>query len=128
MATPPSRSTAQANAVINHEALENADNQLFIQSAGDAILAAISLGKFEITLTTFEGCSIKDIHNYFVALGYTVTYPGLGMLPGARTYQPAELFGLAWNEYWGSFAPHIESPARVTLSWGKDFSWYPWPI
>ena len=120
MATPPHRNTAQTNATVNYEAIKLADNQRFIQGAGDAILMAISLGKFEVTLTTFVGCSVKELHNYFVSLGYVVRYPGLGMLPGPRAHQPAELFGECWNEYWGSYAPHVSNPARMTLRWGPE--------
>jgi uncharacterized glyoxalase superfamily protein PhnB len=130
MALPPTRSDAETNAAVAHAALKLAADQRFILGAGDAILAAIALGKFEVTLSTDDGCDPKALHDYFVSLGYSVTYPGLAMLEGPRTFQVADLFGKLWDEYWGSdgLAPHFTNPVRMTLHFGKDFSWYPWPI
>lgn len=117
MATPPNRNTANTNATTNQATIVGAADQAFIDGATAAILDAISLGLFQVTLTTFDNCDLKTLHDYFVGLGYVVSYPGLNMLPGSMPAQPAELFGIAWDQFWMNFSPSIKNPARVTISW-----------
>lgn len=120
MATPPSRNTANTNATAAKATLQSDADSRFISDAGDAILSAISFGKLSVTLSTFDNCDLQALHDYFVGLGYAVSYPGLAMLPGSQPafLQPAELFGIFWAEFWaGNNVPHLHNPVRLTLSW-----------
>lgn len=119
MATPPNKSLANTNATTALNILLAAADQLFIDNAATAILEAISQGKYLVTLNTFENCDLRVLHDYFVGLGYAVSYPGLNMYPGAQPFQPMELFGIFWIQFWENwpFTPVIINPARVTLSW-----------
>lgn len=123
MATPPNRNTANTNAQTALDALQSAADASFVSDAGDAILQAIALGHFLVTLTTDKNCNLQVIHDYFVALGYAVAYPGLGMKAGPQPFQPdglfqpADLFGVFWFQYWQNHVPNLHNPCRITLSW-----------
>lgn len=117
MATPPNKATANTDAQTALDAIQAAADQAFIDDAAAAILEAIDQGKFEVSLTTGPDVNTKAIFDYFVALGYTVTYPGQNMLAGNRQPQPAELFGEAWEEFWENGIPPAKGPVRLTLFW-----------
>lgn len=117
MATPPNKATANADATTARTAIESAVDAAFIDDATLAINAAVAQGKFEVTLTTSKDANTTIIHDYFVGLGYTVTYPGQNLLPGSRQPQPAELFGEAWEEFWMNGIPPTKGPVRLTIFW-----------
>lgn len=119
MATPPNRSTANTNALAQLATIQSAADQIFIDGATAAILSAIAQGKLEVTVTSFEDCNLQTLHDYFVSFGYDVSYPGLGMKPGPAPFQPAELFGMLWDQFWANFQmqPPLQNPTQVTLAW-----------
>ena len=116
MATP-TRDTANVNTTNNRSAIESMVDQDFIDSATVAILDQIDLGLFQVVLSTHENCNIQVLHDYFVALGYGVSYVGLGMLPSSVPAQPAALFGIQWTQFWGGVAPELANPVRMLISW-----------
>lgn len=117
MSAPPNRNTANTNATTSLTAINSAFDQVFIDDANIAILQAISLGQFKVSLTTNKNCDTKTLHNYFVGLGYVVSYPDVNDLPGSTPMQPAELFGMSWDQFWANNPPSLPSPVRIILSW-----------
>lgn len=123
MATPPNRNTANTNAQTAKDAITLAADNQFISDAGDAILAAIAQGKFMVTLHTAKGVDVPTVHDYLTNLGYQVAYPGLGMKAGPQpfqpsgVFQPADLFGQLWIDFWNGNVPRLDNPLRMTISW-----------
>jgi len=114
----PNKNTAKIDSQAAKDALEAAAGLVFVADADLAINEAIDLGKFEVTLTIQEPQSLQLLHDYFVALGYGVLYPGLGMRAGRQFWQPAQLFGIYWRQYWtGKNTPSLPLPARMTIVW-----------
>jgi hypothetical protein len=105
--------------------LVNAANQQFIDQFVVAQNNAITLGQTGVYLTTFQHCNIKTLMDYFVNLGYYVTFPDFAPLNGS---QPGELFGPAWIAYWESqiipgpngTVPH--NPTRMGIAWVPPFT------
>lgn len=123
MATPPSAQAAQTASSAQQTALTNAANQSFINQFIQAQNNAIALGKSEVYLTTFEHCDITYLMNYFVGLGYYITFPEYAPVNGS---QPGELFGPAWLAYWeeqllpNNTKPH--NPTRMGIAWVPPFN------
>lgn len=115
MASIPA-TTAENNTDIARAALVAADNAIFIADVDKQILDYIALGKKEISATTFGYVHIKDIYNYYTALGYHVDFPDLRQ---GHKFQPADLFGQFWIEFWNhTLIPHHpRNPTRVLINW-----------
>jgi len=118
MPTPPNASSANADSLTDKTALKAAANSQFIDQAGQAILAAEAEGRYFVVLTTFKDCDILGLQTYFIGLGYAVSYPDL-LNPNLSPFNPAELFGADWNNYWNrnSNFPHLKNPVRIKLDW-----------
>lgn len=115
MASIPA-STAQTDSDAALAALKAADNANFIVDADKQITDAIALGKSEISATTFGDCDILDIFNYYANLGYHIEFPDL--IQGQK-FQPADLFGEFWIEFWNNtLIPHNQmNPVRIIIRW-----------
>lgn len=97
-------------------ALVTADNTKFIADVDQQILDAIDLGKFEVSATTFGYVNPHDIYVYYLNLGYMVTFPDL--IHG-QAFQPADLFGQFWIDYWNhTILPRgAKNPVRMLIFW-----------
>lgn len=118
MPTPPNASAANADSLTDLTALQAAANAEFIDQAGTAIDNAISQGLYHVVLTTFQNCNILDLQTYFIGLGYEVSYPD-ELNPSLSPFNPAELFGEDWDDFWnrGAHFPHLSNPVRIKLIW-----------
>lgn len=118
MPTPPDSSTAKAESLAAKTALQTAANNEFIDQATQAIANATSQGLYWVVLTTFLNCNIQNLQTYFIGLGYEVEYID-ARNPNLSPFNPAELFGEDWNEYWnrGGLPPHLTNPVRIKLIW-----------
>lgn len=118
MSTPPNSTTANAESLAAKTALQTAANSEFIDQANYAIENATAQGLYRVVLTTFLNCNVLDLQTYFIGLGYQVDYPDL-LNPNLSPYNPAELFGECWNNYWsgGGMAAHLNNPVRIRLEW-----------
>lgn len=118
MATPPTRNTANTDTAIDLAALQLAANNYFIDQATLAITQAIATGKYVAYLTSFENCDITSLVNYFIGLGYNVSFPDMFKITGTQG-QAAELFGPSWNNFWvnGGLPATFTNPTRIAISW-----------
>jgi hypothetical protein len=100
-------------------ALAVADNALFIADADRQILAAIALDKKFISITTFGEVNPHYIYKYYTNLGYDVDFPDL--IQGQK-FQPADLFGEFWLEYWEhTLLPSFhKGPIRIVIRPSKS--------
>lgn len=112
--TTPTKDTSNAEAQADKEALVAAANTKFINEATTVMAEAVSMGKFSVTLNTFEYVSLSDITTYFQNLGY-----GVDILRFRSLYeQPVELFGYWWDDYWAHrLICRGPFPHRVEISW-----------
>ena len=123
MATPPTAQEANTVSQANLTALKDAANQKFINDAVTMIANAQQLGQTQIYLTTFDYCDIVYLMNYFIGLGYYITFPEYAPIEGS---QPGELFGPSWIAYWESqllpnnTMPH--NPTRMGIAWVPPYT------
>lgn len=111
---PASTAITDSDAAIL--ALVTADNAKFIADVDQQILDAIDLGKYEVSATTFGYVNPHDIYTYYLNLGYMVTFPDL--IEG-QAFQPADLFGQFWIDYWNhTLLPRCaKNPVRMLVFW-----------
>jgi|ERR1035437_5577741 hypothetical protein len=116
-------STALTDQKAAHEALEAADNALFIADADRQILAAIALGRADISMTTFGHVSPHGIWKYYSNLGYNINFPDL--IQG-QAFQPVDLFGEFWINYWNHtlLPPFSKNPVRIVINWGPFIQFF----
>lgn len=111
MATP-NKATVNATTTADKAAIVAAANDQFIADADLAIASAAELGKFKVSLIPSVNVDIATIVEYYTNLGYAVgspTYP---------PYQPAQLFGYFWVNYWNGVRNYFSSKnTRIIISW-----------
>jgi hypothetical protein len=112
-------SAALAAQKAQKAALTAADNALFIADADKQIRAAIALDVSFVSATTFGDVNPHDIYKYYTNLGYDVDFPDL--IQGQR-FQPADLFGEFWLEYWNhTLLPNFpKGPIRIVIKRSKS--------
>lgn len=120
MATPISATTANTNSNANKAALQVSADASFLDQASQAINNAVSLGKFFVVLTSFENCNLIYLQNYFIGLGYRVSYPDPHN-PN-QIIGPAQLFGNALVSFFenGGTPTPLKNPVRIRLDWPPD--------
>jgi hypothetical protein len=125
MSSIPSN-VARAEQNVVKTALTAADNALFIADADRQILAAIALGKADISMTTFGHVNPHDIWKYYANLGYNINFPDL--IQG-QAFQPVDLFGEFWINYWNHtlLPPFSKNPVRIVINWGPFIQFFEFP-
>lgn len=115
MASIP-KSQANTDSTTAQTAIMAAEDQNFIDSVDASILEATALGKFQVSATTWENVDVPTVYNYYVNLGYKVSFPDIFNM---QQPQPAELFGEPWIDFWGNgiWTKLPEGPARLLISW-----------
>jgi hypothetical protein len=119
--TPPSAIDAQAASALAKLMLQMEADTQFISQAAQAITNAENQGTFFVVLTTFENCNIMYLQNYLISLGYTISYPQFGN-PNISPFNPAQLFGWAWNNYWNNneiVNQPYRNPVRMKIVWKR---------
>ncbi len=97
-------------------AIQTAQDTIFIANVDAQITEKIAQGAFQISATTFNGVNLQTVFQYYVNLGYAVSFPDY---PANLNYQPVDLFGQYWEAYWLhrlSLYP-IQNPARIIIQW-----------
>jgi len=114
-----SKSQAEIDAQIAHDALTAAANTRFITAADLQIQEAINLGKFWIECISSDDIDPQVIFQYYADLGYGVSFPDypvdMFLIQG-----PANLFGDLWVNYWANsgFMPSsLKKPYRFMIYW-----------
>ena len=121
MATPPLASDAQAATIAARIILQAQADGQFLSQAAQAITNAEDQGVYFVVLTTFENCNIRTLQAYLQSLGYVISYPEF-QNPNLSPWNPAQLFGWAWDNYWNNnevVDQPIRNPARMKMSWKK---------
>lgn len=112
-------STADTDSQTALNALRAADNANFILAVDQAILDAIAQGETQISANTFGNVNAQTVTEYYVNLGYKVSFPDFRTNIGN---QPAQLFGDAWVSFWqGTLAGYLgfvpKNPMRLLIGW-----------
>jgi hypothetical protein len=112
------KSQAEIDAQIAHDALVAAANARFIAAADIQITEAIARGVFFANCETFEtDIDPKLIYDYYAALGYKISFPDLPLHDLSQ--QPAQLFGEFWINFWnnGLVPKNMKHPIRIIFAW-----------
>lgn len=117
MATPPNASTTDTTAIAAHAAAQAAANASFIDTLTPMIATAAAKGEFWVTALTYEPMNLHDLAVTLRGLGYLVAF--IDNRP--TDFQPAELFGEAWEAFWaggqGFIPDNLKNPTRVRVGW-----------
>lgn len=111
------KSQAETDAQIAHDALTDAANTRFIAAADQQITEAIAQGVFYINALSEDDIDPMVVGQYYSDLGYIVSFPDY---PQNLILQPAELFGQFWINFWSSglqIPANLKKPYRFLISW-----------
>lgn len=124
---PPNASTANSESNSSHIALQVIANMRFIQDTAPEIAAAIASGRFFAYFTTYKHCNLTNLMNYYIGLGYTITFPEAiyGFFQFVSVPRPPARIGIFWNLPNNPQVPPVISTqtSNYTMTQNNELVW-----